>query len=322
MQQDIRAVVYDGALRVEHRLAPAAGPGEALIRLRLAGICNTDLELMHGYKGFSGTLGHEFVGQVIDGPAEWLGRRVVGEINVSCGECDQCQRGMRTHCRARRVLGLLHYDGAFAEVFRLPVENLWAVPDSVPDDAAVFAEPLAAACQVLETAAIVPDARVVVVGVGKLGMLVAQVIRLSGADLVVVARRERQRTLLAGWGIAAAALDELESGAADVVIDCTGSAAGFAAGLDLVRPRGTIVLKSTYVGLPEADLTRIAVEELRIIGSRCGPFGAALRLLEAGLVDPRPLIEARYPLAEADRALAHAAQPGALKVLLTPRLDP
>lgn len=318
MEQTVRAVMFEDGLKVVERAAPQAGPGEALIRLRLAGICNTDLELMRGYKGFRGTLGHEFAGEVIDGPAGWVGRRVAGEINVSCGECDRCRRGLPTHCRTRAVLGLMAYDGAFADVFRLPVRNLWAVPDAVPDDAAVFIEPLAAACQVLEVAPIAPHERVIVVGAGKLGLLVALVVRLTGADLAVVARRERQRALLVGWGIAAASADELERGAADVVIDCTGSAEGFAVALDLVRPRGTIVLKSTYAGLPQADLTRIAVEELRVIGSRCGPFGAALRLLDAGLVDPRPLIEARYPLDEAERALAHAARPGALKVLIEP----
>lgn len=318
MSSNIRAVVYENALRVVERAAPQAEPGEALIRLRLAGICNTDLELMRGYKGFSGTLGHEFVGEVIDGPDAWLGKRVVGEINISCGECDLCRRGMRTHCRNRATLGLMNYDGAFADVFRLPVDNLWAVPDGVSDEQAVFAEPLAAACEVLEAGVIAPETRVIVLGAGKLGLLVAQVVRLTGADLTVVARRDRPRSLLAQWGIPSATAPDLDPGMADVVIDCTGSAEGFATALDLVRPRGAIILKSTYAGLPEADLTRVAVDELRVIGSRCGPFGAALRLLSDGLVDPRPMIEARYPLADAEQALARAAQPGTLKVLLIP----
>ncbi len=318
MSSNIRAVVYENALRVVERAAPQAEPGEALIRLRLAGICNTDLELMRGYKGFSGTLGHEFVGEVIDGPDAWLGKRVVGEINISCGECDLCRRGMRTHCRNRATLGLMNYDGAFADVFRLPVDNLWAVPDGVSDEQAVFAEPLAAACEVLEAGVIAPETRAIVLGAGKLGLLVAQVVRLTGADLTVVARRDRPRSLLAQWGIPSATAPDLDPGMADVVIDCTGSAEGFATALDLVRPRGAIILKSTYAGLPEADLTRVAVDELRVIGSRCGPFGAALRLLSDGLVDPRPMIEARYPLADAEQALARAAQPGTLKVLLIP----
>jgi len=318
MIRSARAVVYEGGLRVVERPAPQAGQGEALIRLRLAGICNTDLELMRGYKDFAGTLGHEFVGEVIDGPDEWLGQRVVGEINVSCGECDMCRRGMRSHCRNRAILGLAQYDGAFSDVFRLPVANLWAVPDAVPDDAAVFTEPLAAACEVLEANVITPESRVVIVGAGKLGLLVAQAVRLTGADLTVVARRERPRALLNEWGIPVADAADIAPGIADVVIDCTGNAEGFASALDLVRPRGTIILKSTYADLPQADLTRVAVDELRVIGSRCGPFGAALRLLAAGLVDPRPMIDARYSLADAERALAHAAQPGTLKVLLAP----
>ncbi len=318
MQREVRAVVFEDRLAVMRRPAPQARPGEALIALRLAGICNTDLELMRGYQGFSGTLGHEFVGTVLEGPPDWVGRRVVGEINVTCGECDMCRRGMRTHCRNRSVLGIQSYDGAFADVFRLPVDNLWAVPDNVPDELAVFTEPLAAACQVLEAVHIEPQARVVVIGAGKLGMLVAQVMRLTAADLVVVVRRERQRELLAGWGISAVALEDLEPGHADVVIDCTGSEPGFSTALDLVRSRGTIVLKSTYHGLATADMTRIAVNELRVIGSRCGPFGAALRLLEAGLVDPAPMIEARYSLDDAGRALEHAAGPGVFKVLLVP----
>lgn len=318
MIRSARAVVYEGGLRVVERPAPQAGQGEALIRLRLAGICNTDLELMRGYKDFAGTLGHEFVGEVIDGPDEWLGKRVVGEINVSCGECDMCRRGMRSHCRNRAILGLAQYDGAFSDVFRLPVANLWAVPDAVPDDAAVFTEPLAAACEVLEANVITPESRVVIVGAGKLGLLVAQAVRLTGADLTVVARRERPRALLNEWGIPVADAADIAPGIADVVIDCTGNAEGFASALDLVRPRGTIILKSTYADLPQADLTRVAVDELRVIGSRCGPFGAALRLLAAGLVDLRPMIDARYSLADAERALAHAAQPGTLKVLLAP----
>src|SRR5690554_5352437 len=318
MIRSARAVVYEGGLRVVERPAPQAGQGEALIRLRLAGICNTDLELMRGYKDFAGTLGHEFVGEVIDGPDEWLGQRVVGEINVSCGECDMCRRGMRSHCRNRAILGLAQYDGAFSDVFRLPVANLWAVPDAVPDDAAVFTEPLAAACEVLEANVITPESRVVIVGAGKLGLLVAQAVRLTGADLTVVARRERPRALLNEWGIPVADAADIAPGIADVVIDCTGNAEGFASALDLVRPRGTIILKSTYADLPQADLTRVAVDERRVIGSRRGQLGAALRLLAAGLVDPRPMIDARYSLADAERALAHAAQPGTLKVLLAP----
>ncbi len=313
-----RAVVYDGDLRVVERKCPAPAADEALIRLRVAGVCNTDLELIAGYKNFAGVLGHEFVGEVIEGPDAWVGRRVVGEINVSCGTCDMCRRGLRTHCRQRRVLGILNYDGAFAHVFRLVTRNLMAVPDALSDEEAVFAEPLAAACQILEMATITPSARVIVIGAGKLGLLTAQVLRLTGADLVVIARHPAQQRLLARWGIRSAQRPDLPNEQADVVVDCTGHPSGFTEALQLVRPRGVIVPKSTYVGDGHSDLTRIVVNEISVVGSRCGPMDAALRLLERGLVDVRSLVQARYRLDDAPLALEHAAQPGALKVLLTP----
>jgi threonine dehydrogenase-like Zn-dependent dehydrogenase len=311
------AVVFDGVLWVIGRPRPVPAADEVLIRLRQGGICNTDFELMHGYRQFSGTLGHEFVGDVIEGPPKWLGRRVVGEINIGCGVCEMCQRGIPSQCHQRQVLGIMNYDGAFANDFRLPQRNLWLVPDSISDDSAVFTEPLAAACQILEMAVICPTDRVILIGAGKLGLLAAQVVRLTGADLKVIVRHESQAALLAGWGIPSARRDEIRPASADVVIDCTGSASGFADALDIVRPRGTILLKSTYHGLPQADLTRVVTQEIHLIGSRCGPFDAALRLLEQGLVNVLPLIEAHYPLAEAVRAFEHAARPGARKVLLT-----
>lgn len=314
----MRAVKFDEQLQVIDVEQPVPADDEVLIQLRLAGICNTDLELMQGYKDFAGILGHEFVGDVLQGPAEWVGQRVVGEINVSCGECDFCARDIPSQCRSRRTLGIHDYDGAFADTFRLPARNLRAVPGGIPDEIAVFAEPLAAACQVLELTPIQPSDRVVVVGAGKLGLLVAQVLRLTGCDLAVVVRRERQAALLAGLGIRAVAREKLADQQADVVVDCTGNAGGFAEALSLVRPRGTIILKSTYTGLPQADLTQIAVSEIRVIGSRCGPFDAALRLMARNLVDVRPLIEARFDLAQAAQAFKLAAQPGTLKVLLRP----
>jgi threonine dehydrogenase-like Zn-dependent dehydrogenase len=313
-----RAVMFDGALRVIERPQPTPATDEALIRMRLGGICNTDLELLKGYKGFSGVLGHEFVGKVVEGLPEWVGRRVVGEINISCGECDLCRRGVPTQCRRRRVLGLADYDGAFADVFRLAARNLVPVPDSVPDDVAVFTEPLAAACQILDAVHLRPTDRIVLIGAGKIGMLAAQVLRLTGADLTVIVRHERQAGLLRRWGIRAVERADLPDGEADVVVDCTGTPGGFADTLDLVRPRGTVVLKSTYAGTPQADLTRIVVNEIRVVGNRCGPFEAALRLLEQDLVDVQSLIDARYPLAEAVKAFDHAARPGTLKILLAP----
>ncbi len=296
---------------------PVCGPGEVVIRPLLAGVCNTDLELVRGYYDYEGILGHEFVGQVVDGTRDWLGKRVVGEINITCGACDLCREGLYTHCRERTVLGIQDHDGVFADYFVLPVRNLHVVPDSIRDEQAVFVEPLAAACQVLEAAHVRPGHRVVVLGAGKLGLLVAQVLRLTGADLSVVIRHDRQAALLESWGIRAVHLTDLPERQAHMVVDCTGRAEGFADALRLLRPRGTLVLKSTYHGLPQADLTQVAVNEIKIAGSRCGPFEVALRLLERGLIDAEPLIEARYPLQKGAEALAAAAEPGRLKVLLT-----
>lgn len=318
MPEPIRAVVYEDRLQVIERQPPVAGPDEAMIRLRLGGICNTDLELVRGYQEFRGTLGHEFVGEVVAGPQAWLGARVVGEINVGCGTCDWCRCGVPNHCRNRRVLGIADYDGAFADLFRLPVANLHRVPPNVADEEAVFTEPLAAACQVLDCAHIRPGERVVLLGAGKLGLLTAQVLGLVGCDLVVVVRHERQARMLAGWGLPPVRRDDLRDGEADVVVDCTGTQEGLRDALRLVRARGTLVLKSTYAGPATVDLAPLVVQEIRVVGSRCGPFGAALRLLERRLVDVLPLIEARYPLAQAVEAFARAGQPGTLKVLLTP----
>lgn len=315
----MRAVVYDGALRLERSAPmPELIEGDCLLKVRLAGICNTDLELMEGMYGFSGILGHEFVADVVEGPENLVGRRVVGEINVGCGQCDFCQKGIPSQCRDRHAVGIHNYPGAFADYLRLPAANLYPVADSIPDEAAVFMEPLAAALQVLESTWISPHHRVVLLGAGKLGMLTAQAIKLTGADLVVVVRREKQAELLNQWGIATAHIDELPNEQAQVVVDCTGQAGGFADALRLVESRGTILLKSTYYGLPQVDLSQVAVRELRVVGSRCGPFPAGLRLLEQGLVDVQSLIEARYSLDDVLEGFAHAGRKGALKVLLQP----
>ncbi|MBC7811294.1 MAG: alcohol dehydrogenase catalytic domain-containing protein [Burkholderiales bacterium] len=313
----MRALVLDGRLTLRNDIPmPQPMSDEALLRLRRAGVCNTDLELIAGYKGFSGTLGHEFVAEVIQGPEMWLGQRVVGEINVGDETCDFCRRGITSQCRHRQAIGIAGRDGAFADYMTLPTRNLYHVSATISDDAAVFVEPLAAALQVIEGVHIAPRDRVVVIGLGKLGMLVAQVLRLTGADVVGVVRHEKQAAMLERWHIPSAAIEDLPTQRAQVVVDCTGNAEGFNAALDLVEPRGTIVLKSTYAGIPPADLSRIAVNEIRVVGSRCGPLAAALRLLEAGLVDVEALIDARYPFELAEQALEHAAAPGMLKVLL------
>ena len=313
----MKAVVFDGQLRlVTDRPEPVPAPGEACIRTILAGICNTDLEVMRGYAGFHGVLGHEFVG-VVDWAQDrsWIGRRVVGEINVGCGACEMCQTGQPEHCPNRTALGIRGRDGALAEVFCLPVANLHPVPADVPDRAAVFVEPLAAACQLLEQVHVRPTDRVVVIGDGKLGLLLAQVLALTGCSLTVVGRHDEKLAILAGRGI-----DTRLSGkgldGADLVVECTGHAAGFQTAQELVRPRGTLALKSTYHGLVAADLSRLVVDEVRVVGSRCGPFGAALRLLAQGLVDVTPLIHAEMHLDEAVEAFELAARPGVLKVLV------
>ncbi len=321
----MRALRFDDTLTLTHaEPEPVCGPGEALIRLRLGGICHTDLELTRGYMHFRGILGHEFVGELVDDAGPWkAGQRVVGEINVACGDCDYCRQGIPSQCRNRSTLGIFNYPGVFADRLRLPIRNLYAVSDDLPDKVAVFAEPLAAALQVTQLAPVRPTDRVIVIGAGKLGLLVAQVLHRTGCDLVVVARQPRPIRLLQQWGIPHVEPDAdghlpLDRQSAHVVVDCTGSAEGFASALDLVRPRGTLVLKSTYADLPQADLTRIVLDEIKVVGSRCGPFTAALRLMESKQVDVRSLIDAVYPLDEALTAFEHAARRGVLKVLLAP----
>lgn len=313
----MRGLICDGSLQLRSDLLqPVAAADQILLRPTLAGICNTDLEIVRGYMHFSGILGHEFVARVEEGPAQWIGRRVVGEINVACGNCDMCRKGVPSQCRNRTTVGIDRHPGAMAEYMSLALRNLYVVPDEVPDQAAVFVEPLAAALQILEAIAISPRDHVVLIGAGKLGMLIAQVLKLTGADLSVVVRREKQAKILDNWGIRAITADELTPRTVQVVVDATGVPEGFATALNLVAPRGAIVLKSTYVGIPQADLTRVVVDEIRVIGSRCGPFDAALRLLQHQLVDVEPLIEAQYSLADALRAFDHAAEPGAMKILL------
>jgi threonine dehydrogenase-like Zn-dependent dehydrogenase len=293
--------------------APDPASGEALIRVLLAGICGTDLELLRGYSPYDGIPGHEFVGVVEQGPLALLGRRVVGEINAACGACAACRRGQRTHCERRTVLGIRGRHGAFAERLVLPAENLHQVPDGVPSEAAVFTEPLAAALQVLEQVHLRPGDRVVVIGDGKLGQLVAQVLT-AACDLLVVGRHPRKLALLAARGVRTA--DAAAPGAFDVAVECTGDARGFAVARAALRPRGTLVMKSTYAGALSLDAASLVVDELTLVGSRCGPFAPALRHLAARRVDVAPLIDARYPLAEGLAAFAHAQRPGALKVLL------
>lgn len=307
----------DRALRMRDDVpAPEPPPGEALVRVLRAGICNTDLELVRGYYPFTGIPGHEFVGVVERGPADAVGRRVVGEINAVCHRCAACLAGRPTHCERRTVLGIVNRHGAFAEYLALPVENLHPVPEGVPADAAVFTEPLAAALEIQEQVRIGPGERVLVVGDGKLGQLIAQTLALTGCDLLVVGRHRAKLSLLAARGIATREADGVGKGTFDVAVECTGSPAGFAQAVVAVRPRGTLVMKSTYTGTLALDAAVVVVNELTLVGSRCGPFPRALDLLASGRVDVAPLIHARYPLRDALGAFEHAARPGVLKVLL------
>jgi len=299
---------------------PAPPPGEALVRVRLAGICATDLELVKGYYPYTGVLGHEFVGEIAAAPdaPERVGQRVVGEINAVCGTCETCQRGDRTHCENRTVLGIVNRHGVFAEYTTLPLENLHLVPDSVSDEMAVFTEPLAAALEIQEQILIKPTDRVLVVGAGRLGQLIAYTLKLTGCDLRVVARHDSQRKLLGAVNIPCLSEEEVPTGKVDIVVEATGSPAGFALARKAVRPRGTIVLKSTYAGQINVDFSAVVVDEITLVGSRCGPFGRALRVLQDGLVDPRPLINAHYSLREGLAAFEKASQPGVFKVLVRP----
>jgi 2-desacetyl-2-hydroxyethyl bacteriochlorophyllide A dehydrogenase len=308
----------EGVLSVRERLVPETG-GEALVRVRLSGICGTDLELVRGYYPFTGIIGHEFVGDVVDSPdPSWTGARVVGDINVDCGSCEACRAGRLTHCERRTVLGIVGRDGAHAEYLRLPLRNLHRVPGRVSDEAAVFTEPLAAAVEILEQVQVLPADRVLLVGAGRLGQLVAQVLALTGARLSVVAKHDDQRALLAARGIPTIEPGEVEPRRWDIVVEATGSPSGFDIAARAVRPRGTLVLKSTYHGEVTLALAPFVVDEITIVGSRCGPFAPALRLLEAGEVDPLPLIAERFPLERAVEAMDAAARPGMMKVLIRP----
>lgn len=318
----MRAVVLEGhtlSNRADHP-TPTPVDGEVLVRVLRAGVCETDLQLIRGYMGFSGILGHEFVGIAESGP--FKDRRVVGEINCSCRRCPTCRAGRPSHCPNRSVLGILGHDGAFADAIAVPQQNLHLVPESVPDDVAVFTEPVAAAFQIPAQIPIEPDDRIVVLGDGRLGNLCAQVLASLSAHVTVVGKHPEKLALLNGprqgrHAVSTRLLSDIEPDrAADIVVDCTGSATGLPTALTLVRPRGTIVLKTTVAGEQTMAWAPIVIDEITIVGSRCGPFDRALRALEAGEVDVLPMISARYDLSNGVAALEHARTTPALKVLL------
>ena len=309
----------NGAVRYATDLpAPEPAPGEARLQVRLAGLCATDLELVKGYAGFTGVPGHEFVADVVEAPGagEWLGRRVVAEITLACGACAECAAGRRPHCAARRVLGIRGRNGALAEYVTAPIANLHAVPDGLADRAAVFTEPLAAALEVQEQVPVGAGDRVAVIGDGKLGQLVARTLARRGCALTVAGRHADKLDRLARRGIAVTTPGGLPPRAADVVVECTGKPAGLDQARRAVRPRGTIVLKSTYHGQTPVDLSSLVVDEVTLVGSRCGPFPKALEQLAGGL-DVSDLVSEVYPLADGEAAFAAAARPGMLKVLVT-----
>lgn len=292
---------------------------EALIKIRKAGICSTDLELVKGYYPYTGILGHEFVGEVVEAEdVSWIGQRVVGEINVVCNQCEQCLSGRPTHCENRTVLGIVNRDGTFAEFTTLPITNLHRVPDLVPDEMAVFTEPLAAALEIQQQVQIKPTDRVLLVGAGRLGQLIAQTLALTGCDLRVVARHAHQQDLLKARGIRIISEEGIEPWRWDIVVEATGSPGGFSLARQAVRPRGALVLKSTYKGEINVNFSSIVVDEVNVIGSRCGPFEPALRLLEAQQVDPTVLIMDEFQLGDALKAFERAGETGVLKVLVRP----
>jgi threonine dehydrogenase-like Zn-dependent dehydrogenase len=316
----MRALVYDKSLSFNPRRAePSVEGGDTLLRVRHAGICSTDLEIVKGYMGFGGILGHEFVAQVVQSPdRELIGKRVAGEINIVCGRCDLCLAGLASHCRNRSVLGILNHDGAFADHVRLPASNLHVLPDTVDDDAAVFIEPLAAAFQVLKQVKFDDRKWVTVLGDGRLGLLVAQVLRNAGCPVRVIGRHPSKLALCEKWQIRSRPLAEISPRHdQDVVVECSGRPGGVELALQMVRPRGTVILKTTVAAHPPLNLSPLVIDEIALIGSRCGPFREAIRALADKHVDVASLIHRRMKLEQGVEAMEVAARPGVLKVILT-----
>jgi threonine dehydrogenase-like Zn-dependent dehydrogenase len=301
-------------LSVQHINKPN-NPDETLVRVLLSGICNTDLEIARGYAGFNGTIGHEFVGVV-----EKTGERVVGEINAGCGTCELCLAGDPRHCSTRTVLGIVGRDGAHAEFLQLPAINLVAVPDGIPDEHAAFTEPLAAACGILERIPLTRDDNVAVIGDGKLGLLCAQVVALTGATTLLIGKHDSKLRIAARRGIETSTPKDAAKRTRqfDIVVEASGSARGFSLALDLLRPKGKLVLKSTFHGTTEINAARVVVDEISIVGSRCGRFAPALDLLKRKAIDVDSLISEEYPLAKGVYAMKRARTKGVLKVLLRP----
>ena len=317
----MRAAIFDGRqLRYDSEF-PDPEPGESLVRVTLAGICGTDLEILQGYMGYRGIPGHEFVGVVERSESpDLVGRRVVGEINAACGQCDSCAKGLERHCPRRTVLGILNRNGAFAEYLSLPAKNLHVVPDAVSDEQAVFVEPLAAAFEIKEQVRLRPDWRIAVVGDGRLAQLVAMVLGMSSsADVTCFGHHPGKLRRLERLGMQTkTGIGIPDEHGFDLVVEATGSPSGFDDAMRAVKPRGTVVLKSTIASRKDLDLTHAVVNEVTMVGSRCGPFRPAIEALSSGAVPVSDLVDSVYPLAELRQAFERAREPGVMKVLLRP----
>lgn len=317
----MKALYFDGKLELREVERPRPGPDEALIQVILAGVCGTDREILNGYSQFHGIPGHEFVGRVVEcSNKKWLGKRVVGEINVACGECEFCLWGLGRHCPRRTVMGIVNRDGAFAEYVVLPVINLHEVPAEISDEAAVFVEPLAAAAEILEQMPFSHARRTAVLGDGRLGLLVAQVLKNAGAQVTVIGKHASKLAMARSWKmkVSESEKDKLPAASFSVVVEATGSAAGLAEALRLVEPRGTVVLKSTFRERATFDTAKVVVDEITLLGSRCGNFSAALDLLRDRAVTVRGMVSKKFPLEKGLEAFEYLKEPSCLKVLLAP----
>jgi alcohol dehydrogenase len=330
----MRALVYDGELSFfsMHPLPPRK-TGEALIKVLLAGICRTDMEILNGYRDFKGVLGHEFVGLVEDSSnASLIGKKVVGEINIGCGTCPMCRKGIKEHCTERKAMGISGKDGCFADYLTLPEDNIHVIPEEMGADRAIFTEPLAAVFNILDSIRIKPTDNVAIIGDGRLGLLTAQAMKMVGADVVVLGHHKKKLSILEWMGIDTCLLlgvdrkevlvrnsrgaeTVLENARYDVLVECSGSRSGLEVAQLLVAPRGHLVLKSTLADEARLDLNFAVVNEIRIIGSRCGPFEPALRAIKRGLIEVRPLISARFPLEEWQSAFEMVKKPDTLKII-------
>lgn len=306
-----------GSVEIRKKPKPRRPPGFASIRLLYGGICNTDLELQRGYYGFQGVPGHEFVGEVVEADTpSWVGQRVVGEINLACTECDWCAKGLGRHCPTRSVLGIVKHPGAFRELLTLPERNLHRVPERVPSEHAVFAEPLGAACEVLDQVKIPKGAPVAVLGDGKLGLLIAQVLQASGARVHQFGRHRSKLAIAEAVGVTGEISKKLPVAEYDYVVDATGSSRGLQQGVSMARPRGTVVMKSTLHGTVAIDTAPVIVNEITLVGSRCGRFEPALKFLAERRINLEGMVSEEFPLSEASNAFDRAAARGVLKVLL------